>query len=118
MVKIIETNIVQDYYDFTIIDHQSRLVEYPSWEDYVDSIKNYEDNNKRLPKKNKLYCFFNEKLNGYSIPRNCIIKYIKSDGHHLNCHYITSFGNRKTLLAYLVTGKEDDDDDEESISYY
>lgn len=105
MVKIIETHIIQDYYDMTILDHQSRVVEFSSWEEYVDMIKNYTANGKLSTK--KLYDIVGC-LNGISMTRNCIIKHFKSDDMHLDCHFITPYGHREDLLAYLIKDSNED----------
>ena len=40
MVKIIETNLL--YKDTTLMDHQNRVIEANSWDDYCNAIKNYD----------------------------------------------------------------------------
>ena len=39
MVKIIETNLSMS--DMIVMDHQNRVVEASSWEDYCNAFKNY-----------------------------------------------------------------------------
>jgi len=90
MIKVIETNLSLDY-DDNIIDHQSRVVEVESWEDYINEIKE----GISVFRKSILGC-----LDGYTIPtKQSRVENIICDDFHLSCDVYR--GNTKTKkLAY------------------
>lgn len=89
MVKVIETNLSLQA-DDSIIDHQSRVIEVGSWDEYVNEIKEGETINR------------DGTMYGVSIPRESRIKNFKSDDFHLSCD-IYNYANKKTKkLAYLI----------------
>ena len=88
-MKIIETNISGDFDgDLTkIMDHQSRVIEADSWEQYV--LHYYSPDGS----------FFRKKF-PQTLPRQCAISRLKWDDYHLSC--IIDNGQFLTYrLAYL-----------------
>lgn len=82
-MKIIETNVSGDFVgNFTkIIDHQSRVIEADSWEQYVLHYYSMESS------------FFRNKF-PQTLPRQCTISCLNWDNHHLSCiidngHFLT-----------------------------
>lgn len=91
MAKIIETNLSIGNYG-EILDHQSRVIEVDSWEDYVNEIRNGVS-----IERNDLY----GTLHGRSIQSNVTIENFQSDNHHLECDVQNDrFKSKK--LAYLI----------------
>ena len=45
-MKIVETNII--YEALTFYDHQTRVLEIPSWEEYCDLYRNYTHTERRV----------------------------------------------------------------------
>jgi len=97
MVKIIETNLLLD--DNNIIqDHQSRVIEDESWENYISMFKNH-NNFASGYFKSLVGC-----LDGYSIPGSGIVENLAYDDFHLTCTVvrqgrISNIYDKK--LAYL-----------------
>ena len=90
MIKIIETNISLDENNL-MKDHQSRVIEVTSWEEYVNYYKkNTEMNFKSLTG-----------LVGSSLPRCAEISELKYDGFHLSC-YVTDGFHETLKLAYRI----------------
>lgn len=89
MVKIIETNMNEE-------DFQSGVIEYTSWEDYVDIFKNY-NVNKRYIAHGIL-----GSMHGIVVHKNSKISNLKYDDFHLSCDikHIDGFIDRK--IAYLI----------------
>lgn len=103
MVKIIETNLsIHDKTD-EIMDHQSRIVEAESWEQYVDYYFNYMNGFDNF----KFKCL--TKMQGETLPREAQIENFKYDDFHLSCDvvkHIDYHGQPHTIitkkLAYFV----------------
>jgi hypothetical protein len=90
MIKIIETNLSMD--GDIIKDHQSRVIEVESWDEYLDEIKEYKC-------VSRLDMFYN--LNGCTLPKNCRIDKLVYDDFHLSCDVYSFYNNMKTKkLAY------------------
>lgn len=89
-MKIIETNISGDFVgNFTkIIDHQSRVIEADSWEQYV--LHYYSTDSS----------FFRNKF-PYTLPKQCTISRFNWDDYHLSC--IIDNGQ---FLTYRLAYKE------------
>lgn len=92
MVKIIETNLSIDIND-TFRDHQSRVIETGSWQDYINEIK-------EAKCVSRMSCLGH--LDGCTIPKIAKVENLKYDDFHLSCDVI-NFANQKTKkLAYLI----------------
>lgn len=93
-MRVIETNLSMK--DEVIKDHQSRIIEVNSWEDYCKAFSTYDgdyiDKFKALTP-----------LMGCSIPKNAQIKNLKYDDFHLSCEVVLYNGLIDTKLAYLIT---------------
>lgn len=94
MVKIIETNLSMK--DEKVYDHQSRMVEAESWEEYVNY---YKDNIETDRQHSKFKSLTN--LWGDSLPRYGDITEFKYDDFHLSCYHTNPFGMVTMKLAYL-----------------
>lgn len=92
-MKIIETNICYDE-DRYMKDHQSRIVEVPTWEEYVSIFDHYDGTGKGKEFKSSMY--------GYVLLNNRQLMNLKYDDHHLSCQLIAPNGMREMKLAYLV----------------
>ncbi len=92
MVKIIETNILTRRGEIT--DHESRVIEVESWEQYVEEIKNgvSVDRNDIIGT-----------LDGASLRRYCKIgiENLVVENHRLQCDVLAK-GRVSKKLAYLV----------------
>ena len=99
MVKIIETNISMK--DKEIMDHQSRVIEAESWDEYtnyyVSRLIGCVNHNVEFK------CLTN--LVGGTLPRFAEINNLKYDNHHLSCDVFNSEGIQTKKLAYLVEYK-------------
>ena len=92
IIKIIETNLSVDNAE-TIKDHQSRIVEANSWEDYCRTFREY---NGEPVEFNSL-----TKMNGRSIPKLVDISNLVYDEIHLSCDiWNGKFKTKK--LAYII----------------
>lgn len=89
-MKIIETNIVEDFVGnlTKITDHQSRVVEADSWEQYV--LHYYSIGSS----------FFRNKF-PRTFPKQCTISHLNFDDYHLSC--IIDNGD---FLTYRLAYKE------------
>lgn len=92
MVKIIETNISMNYSN-EIIDHQSRIIEVSSWNEYIEEIKT----RKTISRKS-----FLGNLIGVTIPKMAIVENLVYDDFHLSCDVINYKGIRDKKLCYLI----------------
>lgn len=89
MIKVIETNLSLHLND-EIIDHQSRVIEVESWEEFVSEIKE----GRTVNRDGTMY--------GTSVPRQSRIENFKSDDFHLSCD-IYNYADIKTKkFAYLI----------------
>lgn len=92
MIKIIETNLSLDACN-EIKDHQARVIEVESWEDYINEIKE----NKSIIRNSYL-----GNLHGTTISSQSIVVNLTYDNKHLDCDIINRFGFIIRKLAYLV----------------
>lgn len=75
-IEVIETNLIIDE-DNIIQDHQSRVVEASSWDEYCKAYQNY--NGKEVT-------FMAKVMKGSSLRANCKISNLKCDKMHLSCN--------------------------------
>ncbi len=95
MVKIIENNlIINDLGE--IYDHQSRIIEADSWEEYCEAFDRYDCNEVEFKSLTNLF--------GYSISREVKVNSLKYDDFHLSCNIYNSRIKTKHL-AYLINKK-------------
>lgn len=92
MIKIIETNLSFDNANI-LHDHQSRVIEVYSWEEYVEQIKNCKSINRSSVLGS---------LHGASLPRESKVENLTYDDFHLMCDVINRFGISSKKLAYKV----------------
>ena len=92
MIKVIETNLSTDG-ENTIKDHQSRVIEINSWEDYIQEIKDA----KAVSRKSIL-----GNLHGNTIQSDSKTQNLIYDDFHLSCDIINRFGIMSKKLAYKV----------------
>lgn len=97
MIKIIETNIRLDKDDI-MHDHQSRVIEAKSWDEYINYYKKNMETNRSESTFKSL-----TGLVGSSLPKYGDITELKHDDFHLSCYHVMNNGFHKTLrLAYRV----------------
>jgi len=92
MIKVIETNLSLDY-DDNIIDHQSRVIQVESWEDFINEIKE----SKTVIRNSILGC-----LSGCTIPKQSKVVNLKYDDKQLSCDIYNWIGRKTKKLAYKV----------------
>lgn len=92
IAKVIETNLTLKA-DKTIIDHQSRVIEVDSWDEYVGEIK------LGVSKIRKACIGY---MTGTSLPRNANIHNLKVNEYHLSCYFTNGLGKPMAKLAYLI----------------
>ena len=92
MIKVIETNLSIDN-ENTIKDHQSRVIEVDSWEDYIQEIKDA----KSVSRNSVL-----GSLHGNTIPNNAVVEIISLDDFHLDCDIVNRFGILSKKLVYRI----------------
>lgn len=97
MIKIIETNISLEK-DNIMKDHQSRVIETKSWEEYVTYFKKNMETNRSESRFKSL-----TGLVGSSLPKYGEITELKYDDFHLSC-YVTDGFHETLKLAYRVFG--------------
>ena len=91
---IIETNVSMK--DGIAIEHESRIVEAKSWDEYVEYYKqNLEPDGEHSKFKSLT------DLSGDSLPRYGDIIEFKYDDFHLSCYHINRHGMITLKLAYL-----------------
>lgn len=91
-VKIIETNLIITT-DSKISDHQSRIIEANSWDEYVGAFENYDGKSVEFKSLTSMI--------GNSINRELELHNLKYDDFHLSCDFSSkAFETKK--LAYLV----------------
>lgn len=95
MIKIIETNISLDK-DNIMKDHQSRVIEAKSWDEYV----NYYEQNIEMNRTESRFKSLTG-LVGSSLPKYGEITELKYDDFHLSC-YVTGSNCETLKLAYRV----------------
>ena len=91
MLKVIETNLTMD--EEIIMDHQSRVIEVESWENFVEEIKNA-----RFVMRSAII----GSMYGNSVPRSSTIENFISDKKHLSCDIYNYAGMKTKKLAYLI----------------
>lgn len=97
MVYVIETNLSMNV--DKIADHQSRVIEVPSWEEYCAMFENYDGQT----------CSIGKSLTqmiGNNINAHRIIENLEYDGFHLSCDMVWDnelfyLDSRTKHLAYL-----------------
>lgn len=97
MIYVIETNLSMN--GDKIADHQSRVIEVPSWEEYCAMYENYDGQ----------ACSIGKSLTqmiGNSINAHRIIENLEYDGFHLSCDMVWDnelfyLDSRTKHLAYL-----------------
>lgn len=94
MKVIIETNL--SLKDDVVVDHQSRVIEAKSWDEYVEYYRQNIESDRKHSKFKSLTGLF-----GDSLPRYGNITELKYDNFHLSCYYINPNGQVTMKLAYL-----------------
>jgi len=89
MIKIIETHLSLDN-DNIIRDHQSRVIEYDSWDEYIELIKS------------EKYKLVNGTMDGCILPRSAKVENLIFDDFHLSCDVLTAVNTRIMKFAYKV----------------
>lgn len=98
-MKIVETNI--SYEGFTFHDHQTRVLEIDSWEDYCNLYRNY--NGEAIRDEDvKFKDVYNTLLKGCVLPKNANIVSLKIDDFHLTCDLDLWNGTPSHKLVYVV----------------
>jgi hypothetical protein len=92
MIKVIETNLSVNLIN-TIKDHQSRVIEVESWDNYVEEFKT----GSTIVRNSVL-----GSLHGATIPREAKIENLTYDDFHLMCDVINYLGVKSIKLAYKV----------------
>jgi len=90
--KVIETNLSIDN-ENTIKDHQSRVIEVDSWEDYIQEIKDAKSVSRNSVLGN---------LHGNTIPSSSVVEIISLDDFHLDCDIVNRYGILSKKLAYRI----------------
>ena len=94
-MKIVETNI--SYSSKRLEDHQSRVLEVPSWDEYCDLYRNYNGDYNG----DKYKSVFNQMI-GCVMPKNARITDLRIDEFHLTCHIYLFNGYPQYKLAYIL----------------
>lgn len=89
MFRVIETNLSINDVD-EIIDHQARIIEVNSWEEFVAEIKE----GKTVTRNGTMY--------GVSVPKQSRIANFKADDFHLSYDIYNYIGKKTKRFAYLV----------------
>lgn len=92
IVKIIETNLSLDNIN-NIMDHQSRIIEVNSWEDYCKVFQEYRGDSVEFKSLTL--------MKGDTLQKNCSITNFVYDKFHLSCDILKG-KIRTKKLAYLV----------------
>jgi len=90
MIKIIETNLLINLVG-EIKDHQARVIEVESWEEYIQEIKDVKSVSRN--------CFIGI-LHGTTIPREVGVENLVYDDDHLSYYIINEYGIPSKKLAY------------------
>lgn len=95
MVKIIETNL-SCASDWHIHDHQSRVIEVPTWKEYINLFNDYcgEASGKDYKSTTN--------MDGCVLPHNAMIIDEEHDEFHLMCKLNLFNGFNEIKLAFLV----------------
>lgn len=92
MIKVIETNLSLDYED-NIKDHQSRVIEVESWDDFINEVKEA----KCITRSAYLGGMY-----GTTIPRSAKVENLTYDDSHLMCDVYNYAGQKTKKLAYRI----------------
>jgi len=92
MIKVIETNLSIDG-ENTIKDHQSRVIEVNSWEEYIQELKDA-----KAVHRNSII----GSLHGNTIQSDSKVENLKYDDFHLDCEVINRFGIMSRKLVYKL----------------
>ena len=92
MIKLIETNLSIGNENI-IKDHQSRVIEVESWEEYIQEIKDA----KAVGRSSVL-----GSLHGNTIPSYATVRNLVYDENHLSCEVINRFGIMNKKLTYKI----------------
>ena len=95
IVNIIETNLSCDN-DWHIKDHQSRMIEVPTWEEYISLFKNYDG----VASGRDYKCITN--MDGCVLPHNAKLLDKEFDEFHLKCKMKLFTGFNQIKLAYMT----------------
>lgn len=98
-MKIVETNII--YEGLTFHDHQTRVLEIPSWEEYCNLYRNYDGEAVR-DENVKYKDVYGTLLKGCLLPKNATIMGLKVDDFHLTCDMTLWDGTPHYKLAYVI----------------
>ena len=79
--------------DMIVMDHQNRVVEASSWEDYCNAFENYNGDTVEFKSLTSMF--------GSTIPREVGVYNLKYDDFHLSCDVITRVGCLAKKLAFL-----------------
>lgn len=95
MIKVIETNIsLNPNYDYDIIiDHQSRVIEVESWEDFINEIKEA---------KTVIRNSYIGNMEGTTLPRESKIENLVYDDFHLSCNVLNWLGHKSKKLVFKI----------------
>ena len=89
MIKIIETNISLTS-NGELADHQSRIIEVNSWDQYINDLKECKP------------VHYEGTLIGYTVPRQSKVENLKYDDSHASCIVEIYSGAKTVKLAYKV----------------
>lgn len=92
MIKVIETNLSLKQ-GCDIMDHQSRVIEVDSWDEYLNEIKNGEC------VRRVSYLGF---MDGVTIPKKCRVFNFVSDDTHASCEVVLWDGTITKKLMYMI----------------
>lgn len=98
-MKIVETNII--YEGLTFHDHQTRVLEIPSWEEYCNLYRNYAGEAVR-DENVKYKDVYGTLLKGCLLPKNATIMGLKIDDFHLTCDMNLWDETPQYKLAYVI----------------
>ena len=92
MIKVIETNLSIDG-ENTFKDHQSRVIEVESWENYIEEIRT----SKTVVRNSIL-----GNLCGATILHNAKVENLIYDDFHLDCDIVNGLGIKSKKLAFRI----------------
>lgn len=79
------------------MDHQSRVLEVPSWQEYVSLFTDYDGK-----ANGREYKTLHNDLLGCVMPHDTIINELKYDDFHLTCNFHLFNRMEETKLAFLI----------------
>lgn len=89
MIKIIETRLSIKDID-KLVDHQARIIEIESWDEYINEIKEGKS------------IFRHGSMHGETISPKSTMENLIFDDFHLSCDIINFVGMKSKLLAYML----------------